>query len=141
MKRGSTFHVLVFLMASLIFAMPFTTLAQQQQSTVEAEAKAQAIADAKKDTSKSSWFMVGFFLNIIGVTIAQTSMAPVPADRLIGKSPEYAIAYTLSYQTERTRIQARSALMGCGLLAGLCILGIIKEAIDGGGGGWCSPFL
>ena len=140
MNRDSTFHVSVFLMAVLIFSMPFSTLAQQQQNTV-AEAEAQAIADAKADTDKASWFMGGCFLNIFGIVVAKLSTAPVPADRLVGKSPDYVAIYTLSYQAEQTRIRVRSALQGCIVGFGICV-GVFFIAVSGdGGSGWCSPFL
>ncbi|MDE0401759.1 MAG: hypothetical protein OYL97_10825 [Candidatus Poribacteria bacterium] len=158
MNRDSTFHVLVFLMAVLIFSMPFTTLAQQQQNPVEAEvsvntilkmpgteeAKAQAIADAEKDTDKTSWFMAGCFLNILGIVAAQIRTPPVPADRLVGKSPEYVAVYTLSYQAKRTQLQAQSALWGCLTGVGICVGVLVMASTNSGGGGggsWCSPFL
>ena len=83
-------------------------------------------------------------LNIIGVFIAQTYKAPVPVERLIGKSPEYIVAYTSIYQSKRGEIQVRSASTGC--VSGILVLGgmmlyFINEIDSGGGGSWCSPFL
>ena len=119
MKISSTFCVLFFLMALLIFSKSTVALAQQNpidaEAEVEAEARAQAIADAENDAHKTTWFMAGCFLNVIGVVIANTGKVPVPAGRLVGKSPAYVAAYTSSYQARLTQIQSQSAGWGCAL--------------------------
>ena len=61
MKINATFHVLVFLMAGLIFSMPFVTMAQQ--NFVQAEAVTAAEADANKDVSKLLCFSAGCVLS------------------------------------------------------------------------------
>ena len=148
MKINSTFRVFAFLMAVLIFSMPVINFAQQNpietKAEIEAEARAQAIADAENDTNKSNWFMAGCFLSILGVAIASMSKAPVPAERLIGKSPAYVAAYTSSYQAKQTEIQTNWALGGCAVipLAILgCIVALIIEVDRSGGGSWCGPFF
>ena len=110
-------------MAVLIFSMPFVTLAQQ--NSIETEAKAQAIADAKNDANKTAWFMTGCFLNVIGVVIARTNMTPVPAGRFVGKSSRYIAAYTSIYQAKRVEIQVE-----IGTIKG-CILGLLLGCIAG----------
>ena len=142
MKISLTFRVFAFLMAVLIFSMPFVTLAQQ--NSIETEAKAQAIADAKNDANKTAWFMTGCFLNVIGVVIARTNMTPVPAGRFVGKSSRYIAAYTSIYQAKRVEIQVESALQGCILGCLGCLLGLLvagSSSGGGGGGSWCSPFF
>ena len=149
MKLDSMFHVLVLLITALIFSMPFATLAQQD--AIEAEAAAQAIADAENDTNKSKWFATGCFLNILGVIIAQSATAPIPAERLVGKPTTYVNAYISSYQEKREKIQAQAAALGC--VAGTmgCIAILASNSGGGGsrgggsgggysGGSWCSPF-
>ena len=152
MKIDSTFRVFAFLMAVLIFSMPVINFAQQNpietKAKIEAEARAQAIADAENDANKTAWFMTGCFLNILGVAMARTTKAPVPAGRLVGKSLTYTVAYTSAYQAKQTKIQAQSALSGC-LVGCVAALILVSTAIDdsssgisssGGGffGNWCA---
>ena len=150
MKISSTFRVFAFLMAVLIFSMPVVTLAQQ--NSIEAEARTQAIADAKNDANRTTWFMYGCFLNVIGVVIARTNMTPVPAGRFVGKSSRYIAAYTSIYRAKRTEIQVKSAGLGCILAfvvgSVLCVLAINDMLNDlsgsgsgSSGGSWCSPFF
>ena len=118
-KMSSTFRVFAFFMAVLIFSMPVINFAQQNpietKAQIEAEARAQAIADAENDAHKKTWFMAGCFLNLIGVVIANKSKAPVPAERLVGKSPAYVAAYTSSYQARLTQVRNQYAQWGCAL--------------------------
>ena len=146
MKISSTFHILVFLMAVLTFSRSFVTLAQQ--NPIEAEAQAQAIADAERDVSKMYWFTTGCFLGGRGIIMARTNTIPVPAGRLIGKSPAYVAVYTSSYYAKQTAIQKKWALRGClsllGGIVGLTIVLVVALVINdrrSGGGGWCSPFF
>ena len=143
-------------MAVLIFSMPVVTLALQNpieaEVKVEAEARAQAIADAENDTNKAGWFMAGCFLNILGVVMARTTKAPVPAERLVGKSLTYIVAYTSAYHAKRTEIQAAAAWGGVaacvvGCLVWVYLLGESDGATstsssgNGGGGSWCGSFF
>ena len=164
MKIDSTFRIFAFLMAVLIFSMPVIIFAQQNpietKATIEVAAKAQAIIDAENDANKTGWFMAGCFLNILGVAMARTKKAPVPAGRLVGKSLTYIVAYTSSYQTRRTEIQVQSAVLGCTLATLACVIvayPIVKDGLEAleacGGclaaasdsdidsGSWCSPFF
>lgn len=159
MKINSTFRVLAFLMVVLISSAPFVSYAQQKpietKTQIEAEAKAQAIADAENDANKTGWFMAGCFLNIIGVVMARTTKAPVPAGRLVGKSLTYIVAYTSAYQAKRTEIQTSAAWGGCVACVVGCLVWVylLVETIDDGGtvttssgsggdgslfGGWCA---
>ena len=133
-------------MAVLIFSMPVINFAQQNpietKAQIEAEARAQAIADAENDTNKTNWFMAGCFLSVLGVAIANVSKAPVPAERLIGKPPAYVAAYTSSYQAKLTEIQTKWALRGCAVIPVACLGAVVALYTDlkyGGGGSWCSP--
>ena len=95
--------------------------------------------------------MAGCFLNIIGVTLARRTKAPVPAGRLVGKSLTYTVAYTSSYQARRTEIQTAAAWGG---VVVACLVGVyfLVEAADdaistsssGGDGGrssWCGGYF
>ncbi len=151
MKIDSTFRIFAFLMAVLIFSIPFVSYAQQKpinKADIEAGANAQAIADAENDVNKTGWFMDGCFLNIIGVVMARTIKAPVPAERLVGKPPTYIFAYTSAYYQKQTENQTTAAV-GIGIVVCLVIGCLIINDIDdgcivgsGGGGslfgGWCA---
>ena len=144
MKICSTFHVLVLVMAGLIFSAPFVTIAQQ--NFVQAEAATAAEADANKDVSKLLCFSAGCVLSALfflpspyGYLLPPTgiigsySYRPVPPpSRLIGKSPEYIAAYTSVYQLKRGNIQAQWTSAGC--LSGCVILGTIAVGIGIGSG-------
>ncbi len=148
MKINSTFRVLAFLMTVLIFSIPFVSYAQQKpietKAVIEAEARAKGIADAENDAVKMDWFMAGCFLSVLGVAIASAHKAPVPAERLIGKSPAYIVAYTSSYQAKQTEIQTKWALRGCAVIPLAClgfVVALVIESKTGGGGSWCSPLF
>ncbi len=125
-----------FFIVVLVFNLPYLTLAQQ--NPIEAEAKVKAVADAESDVNRTSWFMAGCFMNIIGVLIARTNITPVPAERFVGKSPEYIAIYTLNYQTERSKILTKSAVQGCatGTLALMVVLAIAGSDSDS-----CGPTI
>ena len=105
-------------MAVLIFSMSF--VARAQRNSVQAEVRLAAEQDANKDVNKPFWFGAGCFLSGIsfffptpfGYIVSPSGAigtdfyrpAPPPT-RLIGKSPEYITAYTLTYQLKRGSIQ------------------------------------
>ena len=68
------------------------------------QAQIDAARDAKADISMGRWFRYGAaggVLYPIGCSIFHCP--PIPAARLIGKSPEYVNAYTIAYITEVRR--------------------------------------
>ena len=121
MRITSMFHTLVAVMVVLTFSTPIVPLAQQDSTTIDAVAD--AIADAKRDINKTSWFMAGCFLNVIGLAAAQMHSPAVPADRLIGKSPAYVAVYTIRYKERLSELQMEYARNGCAL--GSVILGAV----------------
>ncbi len=124
MKIRSTFHVSVFLMAVLIFSMPFVTLAQQNiesaEATTDAErdamiakATADAERDSQADTDTTFWFIIGCFGSVLGFLYANYNVPTVPADRLIGKSPDYVTTYSSVYVRESKAIRQKRVVTGC----------------------------
>ena len=140
MKINSTFHVSVFLMAVLVFSMPFVTLAQQNaevadtKSTIERDTKSEnqpliatAKADAERDVKvdfgdyeKFLWFSVGFGCSVFGVAAALGEVQPPPV-RLLGKSPDYVGIYAHTYQEKLRKNRIVFAGTGCALSLGLFI--------------------
>ena len=125
MTISSMFHTLIFLMAMLIFSMPFAVLAQE--NLVQAKVVSAAEADAEGDIKKITWFSIGCFGSIYGLIYAFIEQPVVPAHRLLGKSPEYVTSYTLAYTEKAKDIQARQATLGC--ITSGCIGSAIGYAI------------
>ena len=84
--------------------------------------EAQAVADAKRDIASSSinsWYYMGFCLGGIGVIAALAATPTVPADKLLGKSPEYVLYYSKAYKSEMRRQRTKNASIGC------CVFGCL----------------
>ena len=111
MKINIMFCISVFLMALLIFSIPFVALAQQY--SVYAEATAAAQRDATANTDSTFWFIVGCFGNVLGLIYANYAVPSPPASRLIGKSPEYVAAYSDAYKMKAKQLQTNQAVRGC----------------------------
>ncbi len=125
MKINSIFHVLFFLVAVLMFSMPFVGLAQQ--NSIEVEAAIAAKDDANKDVNKPLWFGTGCLLSgFVFVPVVYSHLLPPiglagihsyrpspPAARLVGKPMEYVVLYTETYKKERGKLQAFWSTAGC----------------------------
>ncbi|MCY3549347.1 MAG: hypothetical protein OXH39_02725 [Candidatus Poribacteria bacterium] len=130
MKIKSTFHVFVFLMAVLTLSMPFIALAQEDQW--ELEARVSAKQDAEANTNQVLWIGGNFLLGLaggcvlgsVGLLGAHLYEPPVPASRLVGKSPEYISTYADAYKAKARDLQIRSAFIGClgGSVVSGCVL-------------------
>jgi len=81
---------------------------------------------ARANTSGIAWFLAGFgggclgggIGGLVGV-VGAYMWEPVPSfAALIGKSPEYAAAYTDAYKATAKRIQTSNAWTGC-IVAGI----------------------
>ena len=103
MKINAMFRISAFLMALLIFSIPFVALAQQY--SVQAEAIAAAQRDATASTDPTFWFIVGCFGNVLGLIYANYATPSISASRLLGKSPEYVAFYSDAYKMKAKQIQ------------------------------------
>lgn len=115
-------------MVILLFSMPFLALAQQTSDA------AQAIADAQRDAkliNASIWGAAGCFLSFAGVFLASVATPPVPAEKLIGKSPEYVVMYTTTYQQTVKSKQTKIAIAGC--VVGTSVVLFFGELISDSG--------
>lgn len=136
MRIHSMFHTLVVLTAVLTFSTPFGTFAQQNSGSVEAKIAAER--DAEADVSKPLWFGAGCLLlgvsgGCVGGLGLESPLADVmlpslwaagiagsyfyrpdpPAERLLGKSPEYVAFYTDAYKAKRGQLHATWTTIGC----------------------------
>ena len=132
MKINSTFHALVLFMAVLVFSMPFITIAQEDSWKLEAKVVAEQ--DAEADTNQLLWIGGNFLLSLAGGCVLGTvgllgaglyEPSP-PAERLLGKSPEYVLIYADAYRGKTKHIQVRSAFIGC--LGGSVVSGCVLAA-------------
>ena len=137
MKLNNTFYAFTFLMAVIIFSMPFATFAQLNAIAAQAE------ADANKDVNKPFWFGTGCILSGLvflpipgwyscllppaGITGTYFYQPAPSSSRLLGKTPEYVSIYTSAYKTKRGRIQASMSSAGC--VTGGGIIGVTFLAI------------
>ena len=139
MNINSTFHASVFLMAVLVFSMPFVTLAQQNSEIADTKSAAvrdtksenqlliaTATVDAKRDVKvdfgnydRFFWFSVGFGCSVLGVVSAYYGEGQPPPFRLLGKPPDYVLIYGDTYQNELRKNRMVFAGSGCALSLGL----------------------
>ena len=105
------------LLCALLIAIP--VFAQQQ------DAAAQALIDAQRNISGTTWLIIGIFLGIIGYVIALASPPSAPASALLGKSSDYVAVYSDTYKEEGKKIQMRSAMVGCLIGVGVEVLLVV----------------
>ncbi len=107
MNIGRIFHILVFVMAVLVFSMSIAAFAQQNSELFEAVSAAEQ--DAKADVNQINWWLSGCCL--YGISQAGRESHPPPG-RLVGKSPEYVNVYTLTYKAKVENLRLSAAVPG-----------------------------
>jgi len=92
---------------------------------------AQGILDARNDIKKSDeahkWFGITFSLSVLSVGIigsfavvgSQYYDTAPPIDKLIGKTPEYVLAYTDTYIHEIRKKRLFPSVVGCTIGSGV----------------------
>ncbi len=114
----------------LILNMPILTIAQQDMAAVEADATRDATGDAERDVNPVMWLAIGCILPpVVGLLVPYFYKPPVPAGRILGKSPEYVAFYTDAYKRETEKLQFRNASIGC-LLSGAAYGGCLFISIS-----------
>jgi hypothetical protein len=102
---------IVVLLASLMLALPvMAEIAQVQAMDAVRAAEEQAV----KDTNRTLWFMVGCIGSLVGIAVASLVDSQPPQAALLGKSQEYAAAYTDAYNRKTKSIRTTYGLYGCG---------------------------
>lgn len=116
-------------MAVLMFSTPLVPIAQENSWELEARVAAERAAET--DTKQVLWIGGNFILGLaggcvlgsVGLLGAHLYEPLVSASRLVGKSPEYILAYTSAYKTRSRDLQVRSAFIGC--LGGSVVSGYV----------------
>lgn len=106
--KHKCFAVTAVLLSFLIFALPI--LAQMDDMMAGRMAGEQA---ARSNVNGTLWFAAGCLIGVIGVLIAYVYEPNPPSMMLMGKSPEYVMAFTDAYKTTGKSIQTRQAWTGC----------------------------
>ena len=102
----------------LMFNAPFLTLAETNDTV-------QAILDAKLDIQEP-WRLLGCLGGLGAVLSTEKITPPLSAHRLIGKSPEYVVNYTQTYQSEQVTNQQTGCMASLKYFAlAACCLGVI----------------
>ena len=139
--RLTTRFAIFFMVVSMTCSAPFHAFTQN--NSVVAEAKATAEMDAEADVNKLLWFGAGVLLSSVallenGCLVSAAGLAgsyfyplPPPAERFLGKPPEYVNIYTNTYQSKVGALQARYAGAGCAA-GGLIIFGLIQSTFSVG---------
>jgi len=102
------FIITAIVMSLMIFAVPI--LAQQSEMMAGRMAGEQA---ARASVNGMLWFLVGCTGSVIGLVLAYYLEPSPSATQLLGKSPEYAAAFTDAYKATAKSIQTRNAWTGC----------------------------
>ena len=91
------------------------------------EARISAEQDANTDVSKVLWFIIGCFLNFIGIFIAYAYQPTVSVKSILGKSQIYTLFYERIYKSNRRKIQVKWAIIGCIIEFPLVIIAVLIE--------------
>lgn len=98
-----------------------TTTVHGVESTIEEQVRSQAIANAQRDAelsvNKLTWQLTGCAGNIFGIGVALIYEPRLPADRLVGKSPEYVEYYANEFRRETKGLQVYHAATGCSVFS------------------------
>lgn len=98
-------------------ARPAPTPAPAVHGTDAQRGRADGERDAHAAVNKPLWFAAGCLGGCIGVGVAYLMSPNPPALVLLGKSPEYAAAYTDAYKARAKSDQRKWAWYGCGTYA------------------------
>jgi hypothetical protein len=103
MKRN-----VIILIILCLTVLPVFSITQNQIDICE-----QAKRDAAADHNPFLWLGAGIVLNWIGILIGMLVAPSPPGDRLLGKSSDYALAYTQCYGESAKSSQWINATIGC----------------------------
>ncbi len=126
--RAALFVALVaFSTSSVLGPLRFVASAHAQEAEATAPSRtsdslcSEAEGDAKRHHDVTGYFIGGFFCGVIGFAVAVSSTPSVPADRLVGKSPEQAGVYSRCYQDAAKRKVTGAACSGWAIGASVAL--------------------
>ena len=112
------FRSVCYISILVLFSVPCVPFAEQ---SVALDAKLAAKRAADADVNLLHWRLIGLCGGLLGgcllgsvmVASAYTQVPTPPAERFIGKSPEYVLTYTDAYESRTRRLQTENAAGGC----------------------------
>ena len=76
-------------------------------------AMAKGTADGQAEGGGALWFFAGCALGILGIVLGYVVEPTPPPERLLGQSPEWAMAYSSAYKAAGKSAQGKQAIIGC----------------------------
>jgi len=73
----------------------------------------QADADVEASVNTTLWFAAGCLLSWVGILLGYVIEPSPPATAIVGKSPEYVLAYSMRYKEVGKKKQGKVAIIGC----------------------------
>ena len=131
MKPKTTLFKVVCLICILtLISMAFQGIAEATEDVSDAS---QAMIDAQRDAEAADvevWMWAGGIFGAFGMLVAALYTPTVPAHRLLGKSSEYVVFYTSTYQQKTKSKQIKEAAKGCAIGTGvaIAILAMMQES-------------
>ncbi len=101
---------------------PVVAFGQENPSPSESAREA-AESDARRDVAWPLWLGCGCLFLYFAPLGALLYTPSAPADRLVGKSPDYVIAYTGAYRSKIRSFQVKYSLIGCFSTAAIALVG------------------
>jgi hypothetical protein len=90
-------------------------------------AMAKGSADGQAEGGGALWFFAGCALGVLGIVLGYVVDPTPPPERLIGKSPEWSMAYSNAYKSAAKSEQGKQAIIGC--LVGTAVFVAIYVAL------------
>ena len=122
----------LLVLAIFVYGLPVHSQSPENVESTQTQAVIDAENDAAAGVNKMVWIggtfagtsLVGCLFCGLPAIIAASIYEPTPpAHRLMGKSPEYVMAYQTTYKNTVKSHQTRNAMLGC--LGGSVVAGIV----------------
>ena len=115
----SFISIIMFLVCGIACAQqvvnPAQTTTSQRQLSVEQQAILDANFDVDQQVNAMNWFLAGVCCHVYALPYVVLHTPQVPPARLLGKSPDYILAYTTEYQQKAKNKKIATFLPGVGV--------------------------
>ncbi len=130
-----SFTLLIFLLSALLLLLPVTrslAQAQHQKEKINVDfITNQAENDAYADTHTTLYGFGGFCCGVFAWLFVLMGDPDVPSERLIGKSADYVVIYSMAYKEKVKSMRTDAVLIGWALgLAASIITYLVVPAFD-----------